>query len=339
MIFRAARLALIAEEVNCSDVIPVILKFLRDTINPWLNNKFVGNGFVYEMNWGGLVSKQSVTDQNADFGFGLFDHVHYLGHFVYGIAVLAKLDHDWGIKFRRQAYALVGSWISLGRTAKSIYTRLRCFDLYKLHTWKGSAIEECNSHHSSEHVFLYYTASLLGLAYGDDHLMGIGSTLASFEIEATKTWFHVREGEVYGEEFSKENKLVGISRPSKRETKLFYASAEQRDIRVGMNVLPLLPITEILFSDVSFVKEVVEWATPSLMRKDAEDAWIGFVYALEALYDKASPLKKIRSLKSFNEGHSLTSFLWWVHSRGERVNFWTWCRKADDECWFCANCG
>ncbi|KAF9594483.1 hypothetical protein IFM89_031601 [Coptis chinensis] len=39
----------------------------------------------------------------------------------------------------------------------------------------------------------------------------IGSTLAAFEIEAIRTWWHVREGEgMYEDEFAKANKVVGM---------------------------------------------------------------------------------------------------------------------------------
>ncbi|XP_074277546.1 putative pectinesterase/pectinesterase inhibitor 28 [Silene latifolia] len=51
---------------------------------------------------------------------------------------------------------------------------------------------------------------------------------------------------------------------------------------------------EILYSDIGFVKEIVDWAT--LARDNASDAWVGFIYALEALYDKESGVKKIKSV-------------------------------------------
>ncbi|KAF9619806.1 hypothetical protein IFM89_009557 [Coptis chinensis] len=42
----------------------------------------------------------------------------------------------------------------------------------------------------------------------------IGSTLAAFEIEAIRTWWHVREGEgMYEDEFAKANKVVGMGVP------------------------------------------------------------------------------------------------------------------------------
>ena len=93
MIARVARLALIAEEVSSLDVIPAIRKFLKDAIEPWLDGTFNGNGFLYDSKWGGIVTTQGSRDAGADFGFGIYNDHHYsLGYFLYGVAVLAKID-------------------------------------------------------------------------------------------------------------------------------------------------------------------------------------------------------------------------------------------------------
>ena len=62
LIARAARLALIAEEVCFLDVIPKVRKYLKETIEPWLEGTFNGNGFLYDRKWGGIVTKQGSTD-------------------------------------------------------------------------------------------------------------------------------------------------------------------------------------------------------------------------------------------------------------------------------------
>jgi endo-1,3(4)-beta-glucanase len=127
---------LIAEEVCFLDVIPKIRKFLKETIEPWLDGTFNGNGFLYDHKWGGIVTKQGSTDTGADFGFGIYnDHHYHLGYFLYGIAVLAKIDPIWGRKYKPQAYSLMADFMNLSRNPNSNYTRLRCFDLFKLHSW------------------------------------------------------------------------------------------------------------------------------------------------------------------------------------------------------------
>lgn len=43
----------------------------------------------------------------------------------------------------------------------------------------------------SEAVNAYYAAALLGLAYGDVHLVAAASTIMSLEVHASKMWWQV----------------------------------------------------------------------------------------------------------------------------------------------------
>lgn len=335
LIARAARLALIAEEVFCADVIPVIRKFLKETIEPWLDGTFGGNGFFYDTKWGGIITKQGSVDSGADFGFGIYnDHHYHLGYFLYAISVLAKIDPAWGKKYRPQAYSIMADYMNLGRGANAKYPRLRCFDLWKLHSWAGGLTEFAdgrNQESTSEAVNGYYSAALMGLAYGDTHLVSIGSTLSALEIHSAQTWWHVREeGNVYAEDFTRENRVVGVLWANKRDSGLWFAPAEWRECRLGIQLLPLLPISEVLFSDVGFARELVKWTLPALSREGVGEGWKGFVYALEGIYDKEGALDKIKSLNGHDDGNSLSNLLWWIHSRGDEVG----CERGGNFSWF-----
>ncbi|OMP10779.1 Glycoside hydrolase, family 81 [Corchorus olitorius] len=341
LIARAARLALIAEEVCFLDVLPKIRKFLKDTIEPWLDGTFNGNGFLYDSKWGGLVTKQGMTDTGPDFGFGIFnDHHYHIGYFLYAIAVLAKIDPAWGRRYKPQAYSLAADFMNLGRRSNSNYPRLRCFDLYKLHSWAGGLSEFAdgrNQESTSEAVNAYYSAALMGLAYGDTHLVATGSTLAALEIQAAQTWWQVKEGDdFYGEEFTRENRVVGVLWANKRDSGLWFAPPEWRECRLGIQLLPILPISEVLFSDIGFTRELVNWTLPALGRDGVGEGWKGFVYALEAIYDKESALEKIRNLNGHDDGNSLTNLLWWVHSRGDEYE--DACGPEGKYCWFSHYC-
>ncbi|XP_052116689.1 probable endo-1,3(4)-beta-glucanase ARB_01444 [Arachis duranensis] len=317
LIARAARLALIAEEVDFLDVIPVVKKFLNETITPWLDGTFNGNGFLYDEKWGGIITKQGSTDSGADFGFGVYnDHHYHLGYFLYGIGVLAKINPKWGKKYKPQAYSLMSDFMNLGGGKTEHYhstlnhhyhyTRLRCFDLYKLHSWAGGLTEFAdgrNQESTSEAINAYYSAALLGLAYNDTELVSLGSTLTALEIHAAKMWWHVNGGDsnMYEEDFVKENKLIGVLWSNKRDSGLWFAPPVCKECRLGFQLMPLVPVSEFLFS---------------YNREGVGEGWKGFVYALEGVYDNESALKKIRSLKGFDDGNSFTNLLWWIHSRG-----------------------
>ncbi|KHN33224.1 Endo-1,3(4)-beta-glucanase 1 [Glycine soja] len=158
----------------------------------------------------------------------------------------------------------------------------------------------------------YYAGALLGLAYGDSSLVDTGSTLVALEILAAQTWWHVKaEDNLYEEEFAKDNRIVGVLWANKRDSKLWWAPATCRECRLGIQVLPLLPITETLFSDAAYVKELVEWIVPFL----SSQGWKGMTYALQGIYDKKTALQNIRKLTGFDDGNSFTNLLWWIHNR------------------------
>jgi endo-1,3(4)-beta-glucanase len=321
-IARAARFALIGEEIGCTDVLSTIQQFLKSSITPWLDGTFNGNGFLYDKKWGGLVTKMGASDSGADFGFGIYnDHHYHLGYFLYAIAVLAKIDPSWGRTYMPQAYAMAADFLTSTKKSGAIYTRFRCFDMWKLHSWAGGLTEFAdgrNQESTSEAINAYYSAALLGLSYGDTHLAAIGSTLTAFEMRAAQTWWHVREGEgMYEEEFARENRLVGVLWNNKRDSGLWFAPPEWRECRTGIQLLPLLPITEVLFEEIGFVKDLVKWTLPALEREGVGEGWKGFVYALEGVYDKTTALKNIRGLKGFDDGNSLSNLLWWIYSRGD----------------------
>ncbi|KAJ0551265.1 putative glucan endo-1,3-beta-D-glucosidase [Helianthus annuus] len=333
LVARAARFALIAEEIGYLEVIPKVRKYLKETIEPWLDGTFGSNGFLYDRVWGGLVTKQGATDTGADFGFGIYnDHHFHIGYFLYGIAVLAKIDPIWGLKYRPQAYSLMADFMTLGKGPNAKYTRLRCFDLWKLHSWASGLTEFTdgrNQESTSEAVNAYYSAALMGLAYGDAHLVALGSLLTSMEIHASQTWWHVKETDtIYAADFTRENRVVGVLWANKRDSGLWFAPAEWKECRLGIQVLPLLPITEPLFSDAEFARQLVEWTLPALEREGVGEGWKGFVYALQGVYDKDVALEKIRGLNGYDDGNSLSNLLWWIFSRGG-------CEEGTSgHCWF-----
>ncbi|GMY24737.1 primary septum endo-1,3(4)-beta-glucanase-like [Fagus crenata] len=320
---RAARLALIAEEVGYPKAIPAVAKFLKNAIQPWLDGNYDGNGFLYERKWGGLVTQLGSTNSSEDFGFGIYnDHHFHLGYFVYGIAVLAKIDPAWGRQYKPQAYSLMADYmnVGLGSFSYSYYPQARSFDPWKLHSWAAGLqnfSDGRNQESTSEAVNAYYSAALLGLAYKDNVLKRIGSTLAALEILSAQTWWHVREGDdMYGKEFSRKNRLVGILWANMRDSKLWFAPAELKACRLGIQVLPISPITEILFSDAEFAKDVVKWASPSLSLSGVAESWKDFVYALEGIYNYTSAIAKTRKLTVHDDGNSLANLLWWIYSQG-----------------------
>eukprot|EP01018_Ginkgo_biloba_P014626 Gb_25115 [translate_table: standard] len=317
-IARAARLALIAEETHHQNVIPIVQEFLEKSITPWLDGSFQGNAFLYDKKWGGLISRDGARDSGADFGLGVYnDHHYHFGYFCYAAAVLAKINHSWARKFKPQIYSIVNDYMTTNPSQQ--YPRLRNFDLWKLHSWASGITEFAdgrNQESTSEALNAYYSAALLGLAYGDTHLISTGSTLAALEMRSAKAlWLVPLNSTVYESEFVEENRVVGVLWANKRDSGLWFAPAEWRECRLGIQLLPILPITDLLYSNLEFVKELVQWTYPALNRDGVGEGWKGFVYALEGMYDRESALNKVMALNGFDDGNSLTNLLWWIYTR------------------------
>lgn len=118
VIARAARLALIAEEVSYLHVIPEISKYLKDMIEPWLDGSFGPNSFMYayDPKWGGIITVQGSRNAREDHGYGIYNNHHvHLGYFLYAIAALVKIDPLWGKRYRAHAYTLLADYMTLGR--------------------------------------------------------------------------------------------------------------------------------------------------------------------------------------------------------------------------------
>ncbi|GFZ18973.1 glycosyl hydrolase family 81 protein [Actinidia rufa] len=90
---------------------------------------------------------------------------------------------------------------------------------------------------------------------------------------------------LYAQDFTRENRVVGVLWANKRDSGLWFAPPQWRECRLGIQLLPLLPISEVLFSEIGFVRDLVAWTLPALAREGVEEGWKGFLYALEGIYE------------------------------------------------------
>ncbi|MCO5601523.1 hypothetical protein L7F22_055645 [Adiantum nelumboides] len=290
---RAARLALIAEEVGALDLLRPIRDFLAESMTPWMEGSLTANALLYDEKWGGLTTRNGSVNSGADFGFGVYnDHHYHLGYFCYAGAVLSKLDPTWGCTYRAHLYTIVEdfmasrrhdverpkhtAWLSRGplhhhhttaARGKPLFPRFRNFDFWVLHSWAGGLTEFMdgrNQESTNEAVNAYYLTGLLGLAFGDSHLMNTGLTLAALEIRVARALWHVpSDSTIYEQEFSATQRIVGVLWANKRETRLWFAPSEWKECRLGIQLLPIIPITEVIFQDMKYVQELVQWTLPA----------------------------------------------------------------------------
>ncbi|CAI5458657.1 unnamed protein product [Closterium sp. Yama58-4] len=324
---RAARLALIAEQVHDDGSLAAVLPPLRDALTAWLNGTFHGNRLLYDPTWGGVISEAGSRDKGADFGLGMYnDHHFHYGYFVYAAATVAKFDPMWGNQYRAQLAALVADYMSVNRTAA--FPRLRHFDAYALHSWASGLFDFAdgrNQESFSEAANAYYAASLLAFTFGDLPLATLGATLAAVEAVAGQTLMQVPVAgssaspapslsPAYEPVFADANRMLGMVWSTKRDAGLWFATPAELDKRVGIQVLPITPFLAHLFPDRAYARQLVEWAQPVLSGSGVTDEWRGFAWALQALYDPQGARSRIGALGAFDDGNSKTNMLWWLAS-------------------------
>lgn len=77
---------------------------------------------MYDKTWGGLVTKNGLDNQNADFGNAWYnDHTYHYGYLLYAAAVLAKFRPSYHRSFRKQLYFLVADIAGYGSGGASRY--------------------------------------------------------------------------------------------------------------------------------------------------------------------------------------------------------------------------
>ncbi|CAI5532835.1 unnamed protein product [Closterium sp. Naga37s-1] len=317
---RAARLALIAKQVQDEDSLAAVLPPLRTALSAWLDGTFPGNRLLYGPTWGGMVSEAGSRDQGVDFRAAMYnDHHFHYGYFIYAAATVAKFDPAWRDWYRAPLEDLMADYMLAERTAA--FPRLRHFDAYALHSWASGLFEFGNGRNQesfSEAANAYYVGALLASVLSDQPLASLGATLASVEALAGQTLMHVPLGSSDPEPsftpaseavFADANRVVGVLWSTKRDAALWFALPAD----VGIQVLLVSPFLKHLFPDPEFAKQLVEWAQPVLSGA-ATDEWRGFVWALQALYDPQGARANIAALGAFDDGNSKTNMLWWLAS-------------------------
>lgn len=78
---------------------------------------------VYDKTWGGVVTKDGLNDQNADFGNGWYnDHTYHYGYLLYAAAVLTKFQPSFHRAHSEQLDFLVADVAEGGKMARHFPT-------------------------------------------------------------------------------------------------------------------------------------------------------------------------------------------------------------------------
>lgn len=348
---RMSRLALIADALGITDARQQAISNLEQWIIPWLQG-MNSEPLVYDKVYGGLVSAQGLTDMVADFGAGWYnDHHFQFGYFVNAIAVMAKLD----LPFYEANKAALDTFVRdiCNPDATDLdFPYVRHKDFFDGHSWASGIFQQGNGkgqESSSEAVNAYYGAYLFGSAIGNLELQRFAQLMLTMEIQATQTYWHIKNDDLYDSVFASMKMVGNIGALDVTASTWFGDDVE---FVHGINMMPLSPVTAVLF-DMSYVQQQFPVlasrvkSTPILQPQcsanaqckaqnldgnccptndgvmlgccvagsSVMDEWRAYTLADLAILDKETAWNLILSLPHFGPGNSRANVLFWAASR------------------------
>ncbi|GMH38802.1 hypothetical protein BSKO_06700 [Bryopsis sp. KO-2023] len=310
------RCALIADELNEHETARNIRERMKEHIEPWYEGTNA-HRLLYDVDWGGIVTWQSIQDRMQDFGSAMYnDHHFQYGYMTYAAAVIAKEDKAWFNRRKDKVLELVRDYANPNRD-DSFYPYARHFDFYMGHSWAGGLWvfgASKNQESSSEAVNSYYAIHLLGEAMGNNEISQWGRMLMAMEIRSTKMYWHITsKSKIYPQPFAR-NKVVGILWSTRVDYSTWF----------GLNVefihciqyQPFTPITEYLLGK-DWMAEAYPVLSMALSRAEPKlsEWWKGYIVMAHAIFAKDAAWGELRALQEFDLGNSATNAMYWIATR------------------------
>lgn len=330
---RDARLLLIADKLEQSDLKQKLLKKIKAEIVDWLEGTNVDH-FVYDHTFGGVITNKGWNDEQADYGNGYYnDHHFHYGYFVYALATIRKFDPVF-IDKHAQACALIlgdiGTPLLNSNTkfyndlpARLLFPPARHKDWFVGHSYASGlfSMEDGKSQESSsEDLNAYYALALFSSLdanavekHGDSSYHQYARLLLATELRSVKKYWHMTENsKIYEPIFSK-NAMVGVV----GEMSVVYNTwFGDRAVYIhGINMLPFTPFTPQLL-DEKFVAREYRLLSQDLPDLDQYDIWRSIVVMDHAILDAAKAWDELnQTVKVFDTWSSRSNAMYWIATR------------------------
>ncbi len=255
---RAARLALIADQFNQTEIKANLVNAIERNLTSWIQDKNKWK-LEYDTVWGGIIPAID------DFGSQYYnDHHFHYGYFVYTMAVLAKLDPSW---LHQPIQSTGGSVTPLDWTKFLIrdyanpshedpyFPYSRHADAFDGHSFaSGIPVAFANGRNQesvSEAVNAYYAIALLGKALNDKTIADWGNVLLTQELRAAHIYWQIpNDSDVYVPDFTKDNKMTAIVWDGKTDRHVFFPCLKDKpnalECSYGIEMMPFTAITSQL---------------------------------------------------------------------------------------------
>ncbi|THH05220.1 hypothetical protein EW146_g9962 [Bondarzewia mesenterica] len=178
-----ARLALIADHLGRSDLIPTVLNYLETSYEYWFESSS-STLPAYETAWGGIINAAGYNNVGVDFGNGYYnDHHFHYGYFLTGAAVIAKPISIGSFETSSIRRPLIPTSLSPG-----IGT------FFAGHSWASGIANGAGSRDQEsvgEAVNAYYGAMLWASVIGDTDIKNYARLLLASEQHAAQVYWHM----------------------------------------------------------------------------------------------------------------------------------------------------
>ncbi len=336
-ISRAARLALIADQVGDTAARDSIITNMKTYLNPWFDNNsntIQVRSLMYDTTWGGVIATSAheaspagdPQNANQEFGNSIYnDHYFHWGYFIYGAAVVAHFDSTWASSYRTKVNDMIRD-IANPSTSDPYFTQLRHYDWYEGHSWAAGLQangDGRNQESTSEAVNAWYGINLWGLATNQNDLRDVGRYLQAMESQAAHYYWQMPSyNNVYPSDFASQ-KVIPLLFANKAFNGTWFGLSD--DILVGIETLPFTPASHELLP-----KAWMQETYPAIIADNASagtahtpGGWLGYTYAAQAIIDPDAAFSNINTMTITNDnqyldafGSSKTNLLYWSATQG-----------------------
>lgn len=331
-ISRAARLALIADQLGDTTTRTSIINSMKTYLTPWLSNSASSSttlSLVYDTTWGGILSNNALVtspagnpNQATEFGNAVYnDHYFHWGYYIYAAAVIARYDSTWANTYKSKINDMIRDIANPSASGDPYFTQLRHYDWFEGHSWAAGLQangDGRNQESTSEALHAWYGINLWGLATSQPDLRNVGRFLQAAETRAAHLYWQMPStNSVYPSSFANQ-KMVALVFANKVFNGTWFGLGD--DQIVGIQAMPFTPATHELLLKL-YVQEMYP------VRLDNKDTvgtattpggWLGTTLAIQAIIDPSTAFSSIQNTNTGDpeyidkQGASKTNLLWWA---------------------------
>ena len=331
-ISRAARLALIADQLGDTSARDSILTSMKTYLNPWLDNSANVSStlsLVYDTTWGGVLSNNALItsppgnpNQATEFGNAVYnDHYFHWGYYVYAAAVIAHFDASWATTYRNKVNDIIRDIANPSPSGDPYFTQFRHLDWYEGHSWAAGLQangDGRNQESTSEAVMAWYGINLWGIATSQPDLRNVGRYLQAVETRAARAYWQMPStNNIYPSGFAVQ-KVIALVFANKVFNATWFGLGD--DQIAGIQMMPFTPATHELLPK-AWMQEMYP---ARLDNKDTvgtattPGGWLGTTLGAKAIIDPNTAFTEIQALSTGDpeyidkQGASKTNLLWWA---------------------------